>query len=109
MVRKGKWKYIYMANGGRRQLFDLDYDPHELKNLVTKEKEISVEMHKILTEKCKSEPGLEAVISNDEIYAVPYTPRKLERLHQFDFSKKITDYTVPSGCEYMSAALQLEE
>ena len=33
MVRQGQWKYIYMANGGREQLFDLADDPNELKNL----------------------------------------------------------------------------
>lgn len=109
MVRKGQWKYIYMANGGRKQLFHLGNDPHELTNLVSREKEVSAELHAILTEKCKSEPGLKPAVCNGEIYKVPYTPRKLERLHQFDFSRNITDYIVPSGCEYMSAALQLEE
>ena len=33
MVRQGEWKYVYMANGGREQLFELAGDPNELKNL----------------------------------------------------------------------------
>lgn len=109
MVRRGDWKYIYMANGGRKQLFDLKNDPHELVNLAEKKDKICKELHHILVEKCKQEPGLKSVIKDDDIYVIPFTPRKLERLHQFDFSKKITDYTLPSGCNYMSAALQLEE
>lgn len=109
MVRRGGWKYIYMANGGRKQLFDLDKDPHELVNLAPKETVLCRELHNILIEKCRNEPGLKVVIKENDIYSIPYQPRKLERLHQFDFSKKITDYTVPSGCDYMSAALQLEK
>lgn len=34
MVRWGDYKYIYLANGGMEQLFQLKNDPHELKNLV---------------------------------------------------------------------------
>lgn len=30
MVREGAWKYIYLANGGFEQLFDVSSDPSEL-------------------------------------------------------------------------------
>jgi choline-sulfatase len=30
MVRQGDWKYVFMANGGREQLFHLGDDPNEL-------------------------------------------------------------------------------
>ena len=39
MVRYKNWKYIYMANGGREQLFNLDSDPSEMNNLVNAEAE----------------------------------------------------------------------
>jgi hypothetical protein len=36
MVRSGDWKYIWMANGGREQLFNVKEDPNELTfNVVT--------------------------------------------------------------------------
>lgn len=109
MVRKGAWKYIYMVNGGREQLFHLGNDPHELVNLVMSESVIRTEMYQLLLEKCRKEPGLRDAVQDGTIRKIPYRPRKLERLHQFDFSKKITDYTVPSGCGFMSQALFLEE
>ena len=31
MVRNQQWKYIFMANGGRQQLFDMQTDPQELR------------------------------------------------------------------------------
>ena len=33
MLRTGDWKYIYMVNGGREQLFNLADDPNELDDL----------------------------------------------------------------------------
>jgi arylsulfatase len=38
MARGGEWKYIYLANGGREQLFNLQSDPHELNNCATTKK-----------------------------------------------------------------------
>lgn len=109
MVRKDNWKYIYMANGGRKQLFNLDTDPHELVNLATVETEVADHMHQLIIDKCKEEPGLEMVVKNDDIYSIPYTQRKLARLHQFDFSKNISSYGVPSGCDYISEAVFLKD
>ena len=109
MVRKGEWKYIYMVNGGREQLFHLSEDPHELVNLVQSEEKIREEMYQTALEKCQSEPGLKNAVESKKLRSIPYHPRKLERLHQFDFSKNIMDYLVPSGCNFMSQALFLEE
>jgi arylsulfatase A-like enzyme len=32
-ITDGRWKYMYYPEGGAEQLFDLETDPHELKNL----------------------------------------------------------------------------
>ena len=109
MVCKGEWKYIYMVNGSREQLFHLSEDPHELVNLVQSEDKIREEMYQTALEKCQSEPGLSKAVESKKLRGIPYHPRKLERLHQFDFSKNIMDYSVPSGCNFMSQALFLEE
>ena len=34
MVRYRQWKYIYMTNGGREQLFDVEADPSEVQQLL---------------------------------------------------------------------------
>jgi len=109
MIRKGNWKYIYMKNGGREQLFDLAADPQELYNLAKAKEVITTELRNLLVGKCVSESGLACAAQNGRMAYVKYEPRKYERLHQFDFSKQILDYTIPSGCEYMSQALNLEE
>lgn len=33
MLRKGRWKYVYFAEGHPALLFDMDNDPRELVNL----------------------------------------------------------------------------
>lgn len=109
MVRKGNWKYIYIKNGGREQLFDLAADPQELYDLAKAKEDMTTELRNLLIGKCVSESGLACAAQNGRMAYVKYAPRKYERLHQFDFSKQILNYTIPSGCEYMSQALNLEE
>jgi len=41
MVLTDEWKYIFMANGGREQLFNRKRDPNELSNRVTSSSESS--------------------------------------------------------------------
>ncbi|MBI4894025.1 MAG: sulfatase [Acidobacteria bacterium] len=36
-IREGRWKLIEFHQGGRRELFDLDQDPGETRNLISKE------------------------------------------------------------------------
>jgi len=38
MIRRGNWKYIEYPAIGKQQLFDLESDPHELKNLAGSQK-----------------------------------------------------------------------
>lgn len=109
MVRTGQEKYIYMKNGGREQLFDLEQDPYELVNLAKVQPDRAQALREILYQKCTAEAGLDGSTDHGQLNAIPFTPRKLERLHQFDFSEGILDYIVPSGCDYMSQALFLKD
>jgi len=34
MIHDGRYKFVYFASGNRKQLFDLEVDPHELKDLI---------------------------------------------------------------------------
>ncbi|MGH7484933.1 MAG: sulfatase family protein, partial [bacterium] len=45
MVRQGEWKYIFFANGGREQLFNLRDDPHESRNCATAEHRLARTLH----------------------------------------------------------------
>jgi arylsulfatase A-like enzyme len=39
-VREGKWKYVYNATRGRDELFDMEADPDELKNVAREHPEL---------------------------------------------------------------------
>ena len=54
MIRKGKWKLIYYI-GAPRQLFDLENDPNELKNVAGDRADISSELERDLRNICSPE------------------------------------------------------
>lgn len=91
MIRRGAWKYIYMSNGGREQLFQLDWDPRELCNRMELNPEIAAEMRAIAAAHCERD-GLRAAVCDGKLIAHPYTPRPLERIHQFGIPEN--DFTV---------------
>ncbi len=105
MVRHSNWKYIYMANGGREQLFCLDKDPQEMTNLIESESEIAKKLRLKAIEKCINEPDIACMVANGEMKAFPFESRPLGRLHQFAFSRGVTDFIVPSGKGFISEAL----
>lgn len=105
MVRHENWKYVYMANGGREQLFNLDIDPSEMENLIDRESEISVLLRQKTAEKCSSTVDLKCMVSDNCLVSYPFKARPLGRLHQFAFSRGITNYTVPSGKKFISEKL----
>ncbi len=95
MVRSGQYKYIYMANGGREQLFDLEKDPKELINHIDSEsyKTVAKELRKELFEQC-NQAGLLGSVDGIEMKKFEYSEREPKRIHQFEFSKNITDFEV---------------
>ena len=51
MVREDDWKYVFMRNGGREQLFDLARDPNELDECSERHHEKTAELRARLAEK----------------------------------------------------------
>ena len=105
MIRRENWKYIYMANGGREQLFNLDTDPSEMENLIDRESDRAGLFRQNAAEKCRSSLDLKCMVGDDGLVSYPFKARPLGRLHQFAFSRGVTDYTVPSGKGFISEAL----
>ena len=91
MIRQGDYKYIYMANGGQEQLFNLKDDPNELVNLNDAIRR--AEMKHILENHCRRDGLWEALDENGCIRAFEYTARPLIRVHQFDASFGVHDFT----------------
>jgi len=91
MVRSKRWKYIYMANGGRRQLFDMQHDRRELNDLASKRPDIVKQLHKEAIAACKVPGAVDALKGND-LKEFPFEERELIRAYQFDYSRGVEGF-----------------
>jgi choline-sulfatase len=91
MVRKDDWKYIFMANGGREQLFDVARDPGELRNLVGSHAEVAAGLRDAAIAACQS-PGAREALDGDRLRTFEFQARPLARIHQFDRSRGVTGF-----------------
>jgi arylsulfatase len=93
MVRCGDYKYIFMSNGNRRQLFNLKNDPNELKNLADIEVGKLYELHETARGYAHRQ-GLYQAFDGDDFKIYPYTQRPFERINQMSYDLGVTDFTV---------------
>lgn len=91
MVRSEQWKYIFMANGGREQLFDLQNDPNELTNLARTQHEVKQQLYGKALAACQR-PELKSVLDGDDLRKLSFQTRPLRRGYQFDRSRGITRF-----------------
>ncbi|MGQ9663667.1 MAG: sulfatase family protein [Kiritimatiellia bacterium] len=91
MVREGRWKYIWLANGGREQLFDAENDPAELINRAPDETEILRSMRAVAIEVC-DRPGTRAALDGNQLRSFSFQARPLKRLKQFESSRAPADF-----------------
>jgi len=91
MIREARWKYIFMANGGRTQLFDMLNDPYELNNLATTKPDVVKQLHKKAVSACMT-PGAADAIENDDLKKFPFEKREMFRAYQFDNSRGVLGF-----------------
>ena len=91
MVRNGPWKYIYMANGGREQLFNLVDDPHELKNEMGSHRDVAARMRFTAAKDCER-PELKAAMEVEKLRKFDFQARALTRIYQFDRSRGVMGF-----------------
>lgn len=91
MVRQGPWKYIFLANGDREQLFNVDDDPAELTQRATDHPEIAAGLRAIAVERL-SEAGCEAALAGGDLRGFEFEARPLRRIRQFDHSRGIRSF-----------------
>lgn len=91
MVLTDEWKYIFMANGGREQLFNRKKDPNELSNCVTSSPAIRDQLYTLAVKACQI-PGATDALDNDKLRAFPFRQRPLIRIHQFDRSRGVLGF-----------------
>jgi choline-sulfatase len=91
MVRSGEWKYIFMANGGREQMFNLRDDPNELTNLAESRSEIKQQLYSKALAACQR-PELNSALEGDGLRKFPFEARPLRRIYQFDRSRGVIKF-----------------
>jgi choline-sulfatase len=92
MVRSRQWKYIFIANGGREQLFDMRADPQELRNRATDEPEVVRTLRKEAVAACRT-PEAAAALDGGDLRVFPFTKyRGRGRMCQFDHSHGVTGF-----------------
>ncbi|MCU4742403.1 sulfatase family protein [Natronoglomus mannanivorans] len=82
MVREGDWKYVYMANGGREQLFDVATDPDETTQLREDRPEVAARLRNAAVEHLQEREFREA-LENDSLAASPF--RRLDGVRGGDY------------------------
>ncbi|MCL2832061.1 MAG: sulfatase-like hydrolase/transferase [Treponema sp.] len=92
MIRRGDYKYIFLPNGNRRQLFDLRSDPNELRNLACELPAVSAEMHN-LAKNHGRRPGWLAAFEGDDFKVFPYTERPHKRVNQMAHDRGIHGFS----------------
>jgi choline-sulfatase len=91
MVVTDEWKYIFMANGGREQLFNLRQDPNELSNCVASDSKIRNDLHALGVQACQA-PGAIDALDGEKLRAFPFRERPRTRIYQFDRSRGVVGF-----------------
>lgn len=91
MVREGEWKYIFIANGGREQLFNVAGDPCELNQRLDGEPEIARKMHDAAVE-AVSVPNADRALECGSLKSFPFVKPPRTRVYQFDGSRGVKGF-----------------
>ncbi|PYJ20115.1 MAG: hypothetical protein DME99_10820 [Verrucomicrobia bacterium] len=91
MVVTDEWKYIFMANGGREQLFNLRQDPNEVSNRIGSAPGIRDDLHALGAKAC-GVPGAIDALDGDKLRVFPFRERARMRIYQFDRSHGVLGF-----------------
>jgi choline-sulfatase len=91
MILSGEWKYIFMANGGREQLFNLKMDPDELHNCITEHSDVRDELYQLAVASCNC-PGAADALTGGDLRTFAFRERPRERIYQFDKSRGVVGF-----------------
>lgn len=91
MVRYRQWKYIFMANGEREQLFDLATDPRELKQLLEIRSDEARHLRQAAVGALDNPAGA-AGLARGDLKSFPFAERPLKRIYQFDRSRGVEGF-----------------
>lgn len=97
MVREAEadgeaWKYIYMANGGCEQLFDLKNDPRELKQRLQERPEVVQRLRRVAIDACSGQNVNRALNERGDLRGFPASDRPKQRIYQFAPSRGVRGF-----------------
>ncbi len=92
MVREGDWKYIFMANGGQEQLFNVKDDPNELQQRATGNSEITQHLRQVAAKALARTNVNRALNQDGDLLVLPPQDRPLGRIYQFDYSRGVNGF-----------------
>ena len=91
MVRQEEWKYIYLANGGREQLFNLHEDPEEIRQKAESNTHVVDRLRRLAIDALDNRAG-EAALYECMLRAFEYERRPDRRVYQFDRSRGVVGF-----------------
>jgi choline-sulfatase len=92
MVREKDRKYIYMANGGREQLFNVAEDPAELHDRSRAEPGLAERLRTVAAKSLERINADRALDEDDNLRRFDFEARPLRRIYQFDASRGVTGF-----------------
>ena len=92
MVRERDWKYIFIANGGRAQLFDMRDDRAEIHNLVGERPAVAERLRRAAAAACDVPGARAALDAHGSLLAFAYRERARSRVYQFDRSRGVEGF-----------------
>ena len=91
MVRNRQWKYIYMANGGLEQLFDVENDQGEIQQLL-EQRPLEARHLRQVAVAALDNPACAGALDGSDLKILPYAQRTRRRIYQFDRSRGIEGF-----------------
>lgn len=91
MVREGDWKYIYIANGGREQLFNLADDPNEHRQRIDDAPDVARRLREAAVE-AAFRPNVDRALANGRLKAYAFEEYPRQRIYQFDASRGVLGF-----------------
>ena len=91
MVRSGDWKYIYIANGGFEQLFNVREDPFETENRLNSDPGLLKELRQTAVESADRE-GADEALDGNTLKSFSFRKMERSRIYQFDGSRGVKGF-----------------
>ncbi len=90
MIRRGDWKYVWLANGGRELLFNVNANPHESIDYLPREPGVAARLRATLIELLASRPLTLPALAEKQLRSFPFESFPRVRIKQF--GRGVTDF-----------------